>query len=75
MVESGQKWLTIQICIEETGPIFPTVGVTVVTRPPSLRSCLSHVCCQMSNGHPEPDMWSYNSRVSAAELLYFALCS
>ena len=55
--------------------MFPTVGVTVVTQPPSLCSCLSHVCCQMSNGHPKPGMWSDNSRVSAAELLYFALCS
>ena len=43
--------------IEEIRPISPTVGVTVVTQPPSLCSCLSHVCCQMSNGHPEPSMW------------------
>ena len=42
---------------EETGPIFPMVGVTVVTQPPSLCSCLSHVSCQMSYGHPEPGMW------------------
>ena len=43
--------------IEETGPIFPTVGVTIVTQPRSLRSCLSHVFCQMSNRHLEPSMW------------------
>ena len=42
--------------IEETGPIFVAVGITVA-QPLSPRSCLSHVCCQMSNGHPEPSMW------------------
>ena len=24
---------------------------------PCMCSCLTHVCCQMSNGHPEPGMW------------------
>ena len=36
--------------IEETGPIFPTVGVTVVSQPPSLRSCLSMFVAKCQTG-------------------------